>query len=50
VLAKVAGHTLDLSENAAQTIQATAEGITDPALRAALERLASHAKPKPDPA
>jgi len=46
VLAPVAGHTLDLSMNAAQTIQATADGITDPALRAALERLASHAKPK----
>ncbi|MGO3534514.1 MAG: DUF721 domain-containing protein, partial [Pseudomonas helleri] len=27
-------------------IQATAEGISDPALRAALERLASHARPK----
>ena len=48
VQAKVAGHTLDLSADAAQTIQATAEGITDPALRAALERLASHARPKPD--
>lgn len=48
VLAKTAGHTLDLSVDAAQTIQATADGISDPALRAALERLASHAKPKPD--
>jgi len=48
VQAKVAGHTLDLSVDAAQTIQATADGITDPALRAALERLASHARPKPD--
>ena len=47
VLAKVTGHTLDLSVDAAQTIQATADGITDPALRAALERLASHARPKP---
>ncbi|EPM90605.1 hypothetical protein A249_25198, partial [Pseudomonas syringae pv. actinidiae ICMP 18804] len=27
-------------------IQATAEGITDPKLRAALERLASHARDK----
>ncbi|WP_017906023.1 DUF721 domain-containing protein [Pseudomonas asplenii] len=41
-----AGHTLDLSANAAQTIQETAEGISDPKLRAALERLASHARPK----
>lgn len=38
------GHTMDLSSNAAETIQATADGITDPNLRAALERLASHAK------
>lgn len=37
---------LDLSANAAQTIQETAEGISDPKLRAALERLASHARPK----
>lgn len=41
-----AGHTMDLSSIAAETIQATADGITDPNLRAALERLASHAKPK----
>ena len=40
------GHTMDLSEVAAETIQATADGITDPNLRAALERLAAHAKPK----
>lgn len=40
------GHTMDLSVNAAQTIQETAEGISDPKLRAALERLASHARPK----
>ncbi|WP_191487178.1 DUF721 domain-containing protein [Pseudomonas sp. FEN] len=40
------GHTMDLSVNAAQTIQDTADGISDPNLRAALERLASHAKPK----
>jgi hypothetical protein len=39
-----AGHTIDLSSVAAESIQATAEGITDPKLRAALERLASHAK------
>jgi hypothetical protein len=37
---------MDLSTNAAETIQATADGITDPNLRAALERLASHAKPR----
>jgi len=40
------GHTMDLSVHAAQTIQETAEGISDPKLRAALERLASHARPK----
>lgn len=42
-----ATHTIDLSINAAENIQATADGISDPKLRAALERLASHAKPKP---
>ncbi|MDR8014879.1 DciA family protein [Ectopseudomonas guguanensis] len=31
-----------LSNSAAQSIQAAAEGISDPRLRAALERLASH--------
>jgi hypothetical protein len=41
-----AGHTMDLSFAAAESIQATAEGITDPKLKAALERLAAHAKPK----
>ncbi len=34
-----------LSPSAARSIQASAEGISDPLLRAALERLASHAKP-----
>ncbi|GFM70112.1 hypothetical protein PSCICL_11040 [Pseudomonas cichorii] len=38
------GHTIDLSPAAAESIQATAEGISDPKLRAALERLASHAR------
>lgn len=38
------GHTMDLSSVAAESIQATADGITDPKLRAALERLAGHAK------
>ena len=38
------GHTMDLSSVAAESIQATADGITDPKLRAALERLAAHAK------
>lgn len=42
-----AGHTIDLSPAAAENIQATADGISDPKLRAALERLASHGKPKP---
>ncbi|MEQ7920788.1 DciA family protein [Xanthomonas sp. WHRI 1810A] len=41
-----AGHTMDLSVTAAESIQATAEGISDPKLKAALERLAAHAKPK----
>ncbi|MNG24975.1 hypothetical protein D3C76_901590 [compost metagenome] len=41
-----AGHTMDLSFDAAATIQATADGISDPNLRAALERLAAHAKSK----
>ena len=40
------GHTRDLSVAAAETISATAEGITDPKLRAALERLAAHAVTK----
>ncbi|WPN46181.1 MULTISPECIES: DUF721 domain-containing protein [unclassified Pseudomonas] len=40
------GHTMDLSNVAAATIQATADGISDPNLRAALERLAAHAKSK----
>jgi len=35
---------MDLSTVAAESIQATADGITDPKLRAALERLAAHAK------
>ncbi|QRR30769.1 DUF721 domain-containing protein [Pseudomonas simiae] len=43
----VVEHIHDLSPNAAETIQATAEGISNPGLRAALERLAAHAKPKP---
>lgn len=36
------GRTISLSDSAAEHIQATAEGITDPKLRAALERLAKH--------
>ncbi|UII70491.1 DUF721 domain-containing protein [Pseudomonas sp. HN11] len=42
----VVEHIHDLSTNAAETIQATADGISNPGLRAALERLAAHAKPK----
>jgi hypothetical protein len=38
------GRTIELSECAAENIQATAEGISDPRLRAALERLARHTK------
>lgn len=40
------GHSMDLSPDAAQMIQSTADGISDPGLRAALERLAAHAKDK----
>ncbi|EXF44814.1 hypothetical protein BAY1663_02795 [Pseudomonas sp. BAY1663] len=36
--------TQPLSSNAADSIQAAAQGIRDPKLRAALERLASHAQ------
>lgn len=36
------GRTIHLSNSAAQSIQAGAEGIRDPRLRTALERLASH--------
>lgn len=36
------GPALDLSDSAADNLQATAEGITDPNLKAALERLAKH--------
>lgn len=35
---------MELSADAAESIQTTAEGISDPKLRAALERLASHTK------
>ncbi|NER62234.1 DUF721 domain-containing protein, partial [Pseudomonas sp. MAFF212428] len=38
------GHPMDISTRSAENIQATAEGITDPKLKAALERLASHGK------
>lgn len=37
---------IDLSISAGENIQATAEGISDPNLRAALERLAAHATRK----
>lgn len=40
------GQVKDLSLSAAETITATAEGISDSNLRAALERLAAHGKPK----
>lgn len=38
-------HSIHLSNCAAENIQATAEGVRDPKLRAALERLANHRKP-----
>lgn len=44
-LAQSAGRQVSLSPSAARSIQASAEGISDPQLRAALERLASHVKP-----
>ncbi|UFH51726.1 DUF721 domain-containing protein [Pseudomonas sp. KNUC1026] len=39
--AKVTGAASQLSSNAAESLHETAQGISDPALRAALERLAS---------
>lgn len=41
-------HVIDISDKSAETIQATAQGISDPNLRAALERLASHRKSNKD--
>ncbi|MEK1940400.1 MAG: DciA family protein [Pseudomonas sp.] len=46
-VAKLRGHTMTLSTETAEGIQEVAEGISDPGLRAALERLARHGK---DPA
>ncbi|TBU96624.1 DciA family protein [Phytopseudomonas dryadis] len=43
-----AGHPVVLSERAAESIQATADGVRDPKLRAALERLASHRRKRGD--
>ncbi|MBM7061625.1 DUF721 domain-containing protein [Pseudomonas sp. UL073] len=39
------GRTVSLSDTAADSIRESAEHISDPRLRAALERLASHRKP-----
>ena len=39
---RAAGRTISLSDSAAENIQATADSISDPKLRAALERLAKH--------
>jgi hypothetical protein len=36
------GPSLNLSDTAADSLEAAAEGVTDPNLRAALERLARH--------
>lgn len=41
-----AKRTAELSSAAADSLNSAAEGISDPRLRAALERLASHAKPR----
>ncbi|ATB66374.1 DUF721 domain-containing protein [Pseudomonas mosselii] len=46
VAAKHEGHGPELSESAADSIRGSAEGISDPKLRAALERLAAHAQGK----
>lgn len=46
VPAKREGQGAELSSKAAESIRDSAEGITDPRLRAALERLASHARDK----
>ncbi|PVZ41949.1 uncharacterized protein DUF721 [Pseudomonas sp. CC120222-01a] len=43
VPARRGGNTTELSNTAAESIRDSAEGIADPKLRAALERLASHA-------
>ncbi|MDH0728984.1 DUF721 domain-containing protein [Pseudomonas sichuanensis] len=45
---KRGGHGPELSEHAAESIRGSAEGISDPKLRAALERLACHAGQKPE--
>lgn len=37
---------MTLSDSAAENIQATAEGVRDPRLREALERLARHTRPR----
>lgn len=44
VQSKAGARSIDLSISAGENIQETAEGISDPNLRAALERLAAHAK------
>ncbi|WDY58907.1 DUF721 domain-containing protein [Pseudomonas sp. PSKL.D1] len=44
VPAKRGTNNTELSANAAESIRGSAEGISDPKLREALERLASHAK------
>ncbi|MEE1887910.1 DUF721 domain-containing protein [Pseudomonas carassii] len=46
VAAKHEGQGPELSESAADSIRGSAEGISDPKLRAALERLATHAQVK----
>jgi hypothetical protein len=46
VPAKRGGRASELSGNAAESLRDTAKGISDPKLRAALERLASHAQSK----
>ena len=45
---RAAPRQVSLSASAAQALRSTAQGIADPRLRAALERLASHAPPMPE--
>ena len=46
VPARRGGNVTTLSNTAAESIRGSAEGISDPRLREALQRLASHAKGK----
>ena len=47
--ARRAGHAIELSDDAAESIRQSAQGITDSRLKEALERLAGHAKGRTPP-